>query len=359
MKSVAIVGANGYAGLELARLLLHHPQAKLAGVYGRSPEWQLAHDLPESKAAAIPYLPLDNLINTAHQFDTIFLATPASTSMQLAENLLAQNINVIDLSGAFRIPQQDFSQWYAEPHSATHLIEQAQYGLCPWWTEKENKNAIKLIANPGCFATCSLMALLPLFQANLIAADPIIIDAKSGISGAGRKVNLNLLFCEVNNDFYPYKIGQHQHTPEIIKYIKDYSQATIQPLLTTHVLPIKRGLLTSIYANISPNLQHHHADDVLQMITAAYANAYENYPLVKYQAIDKLSDEKTKTFTSLKYVTGSSRTHISYHIDNNKLILFSCIDNLLKGAASQAIENFNAINNWPLETGLLNWEGTL
>lgn len=359
MKTVAIIGANGYAGLALARLLLQHPHAELAGVYGRSPEWQLAHDLPESTASKIPYLPIDSLEKTAHQFDTIFLATPPSTSMSLAANLLAQNINVIDLSGAFRISEQEFSQWYTEPHTATHLITQAQYGLCPWWINKENKKEVKLIANPGCFATCSLMALLPLFQANLLATDSIIIDAKSGVSGAGRKVNLDLLFCEVNNDFYPYKIGKHQHTPEIKKYIETYSQVKIQPLLTTHILPIKRGLFTSIYANISTSLQGLQDDDVLKMITTAYDKAYQHYPLVKYQAINKLSSDKNKIFTSLKYVVGSTRTHISYYVDNHKLILFSSIDNLLKGAASQAIENFNAINNLPLETGLLHWEGTL
>lgn len=358
MKKVAIVGANGYAGLELARLLLRHPQVELAAVYGRSPDWQLAHDLPESKAVTIPYLPTESLPTTAAQFDTIFLATPASTSMQLAENLLMQNINVIDLSGAFRISAEEFTQWYAETHSAPHLIEQAQYGLSPWWTY-EKKKASKLIANPGCFATCSLMALIPLFQEKLIASDSIIIDAKSGISGAGRKVNMNLLFCEVNNDFYPYKIGQHQHTPEIIKYVNKYSKAKIQPLLTTHVLPIKRGLLTSIYANISPSLRQLSTEEMTQQITDAYANAYKDYPLVKFHAINKKTDEKNKIFTSLKYVSGSPRTHISYYVDNNKLILFSSLDNLLKGAASQAIENFNALNHWPLETGLLNWEGTL
>ncbi len=362
-QKTGIIGAHGYSGRELARLLLPHPHAELTAIFSRDPEWNVTHDLPEAKQHHIKHFPMEALSEQASSLDVVFLATPVEVSMALAPQLLEQGVTVIDLSGAFRLSSEDFARWYGLPHHAPALLHQAQYGLCPWWlntnSKKSKQEAGTLISNPGCYATCALMALLPLLSAGAIDAEHIIIDAKSGVSGAGRKATKNKLFCELSQDFYPYKVGQHQHAPEIARFCEAFSGKKSAPLLTTQLLPLKRGISMSIYAKLSPALKAQAHQTLPNALHQTYETAYQDYPLVKYSYLDADDYHSSQALLSLKHVVGSARTHITYQVQGDNVLIFASLDNLMKGAASQAIENLNAMLGVPIDTGLQHCEGLL
>ncbi len=367
-RKIAIIGAQGYVGRELARLLLQHPFAHLLRVFSRNPDWKLEDDLPESTASDVLSESFEQFEGMADQFDTVFLATPPEVSMKLVPQLLEHDLQVIDLSGAFRIKQaEQYEEWYGHRHIATEVLKRAQYGLSPWCSQplqksnniQETTKDISFIANPGCYASCILMALLPLLKSQLITENNIVIDAKSGASGAGRQAQETLLFCELEQDFYPYKVGRHQHTPEVVSYLKAFSDCDVTPTILTHLLPIQRGISISIYANVSESFAQLSHSEKKCKIKAAYDDAYIDYPLVRHQYLDTSSAKKEKQQLSLKSVIGSARTQITYACMNHKMIVVACIDNLMKGAASQAIENFNILNGLPVETGVLHQVGTL
>lgn len=349
-----IIGAQGYAGRELARLLLTHPQIQLAQVFSRNADWHLSHDLPEAASALVKHTlfpeVLSDLSNACQAMDIIFLATPHEVSLQCVPHLYDGKKIIVDLSGAFRLPVGVFEEWYQHTHSATDLLASAQFGLCPQQTD----NKSTLIANPGCYATAILMALLPLAQAGLVNDAHIIVDAKSGISGAGRSAKTELLFGEIDNNFFPYKIGAHQHTPEIENTIQQLANVKTQITLTTQVLPIQRGIAASLYIPLQGN-----KEEVIEQIKNAYQKAYGDYSLVRYAYLPDLNAKEKQLFLSLKNVIGTCRTHISYQIVNNYIVVFSMIDNLLKGAASQAIENANRLCKLPLTSGLEHCQGIL
>lgn len=272
-----------------------------------------------------------------HLTDVVFLATPAEVSLKLAPQVIAAGKKVVDLSGAFRLKHNDYKKWYGFDHHEKVLLEQAQYGLLPW-VGPSSRTA--LIANPGCYATAISMALIPLLKSELIDPDHIVIDAKSGATGAGKKAAENLLFTEVEAECLPYKVGRHQHEPEIVETIEAFTGKKIQPHMTTSLLPIRRGIIAGIYATLT-------AGKTIHDVEAAFTKAYEGYALVKHSAVAKNSQ-----LLSLKKVVGTAKVHITYEVVDQKLFVFSCIDNLMKGAASQAVENLNRINDWPVETGL-------
>jgi N-acetyl-gamma-glutamyl-phosphate reductase len=192
------------------------------------------------------------------------------------------------------------------------------------------------------------MAILPLFKAGIIDPRTLVIDAKSGATGAGRKASENLLFSEVEGECLPYRIGKHQHVPEIVRYVEKFAGASIDPVFATHLLPVRRGILASIYARTTKPVSN---DD----LATIYNEAYSNYPLVRHG----LATDQHRAQLTLKRVTGSARTEIRYLVDGDKLHVFSLIDNLLKGAASQAVENLNRLLDLPVSTGLEEFEGTL
>ncbi len=275
--------------------------------------------------------------------DVIFLATPAEVSLDLAPKILSQGKMVIDLSGAFRLKMNDYKKWYGFEHSEKTLLQKADYGLAPF----AGPSSAKLISNPGCYATAISMALIPLLKHNIIIEDGIVIDAKSGTSGAGKKAAENLLFTEVDGECLPYKVGRHQHLPEIQEAVKAFSGKELDAHFTTSLLPVRRGIIAGIYAKLSKGMT---AKDVEAALTKAYAE----YPLVAFSAV-----ERDPGLLQLKKVVGTPMTHISYAVEGQKLYLFSCIDNLLKGAASQAVENFNRITDQPLWMGLSHLEATI
>ncbi|MCB0367128.1 MAG: N-acetyl-gamma-glutamyl-phosphate reductase [Bdellovibrionales bacterium] len=313
MKKVAIVGWSGYSGLELAQLALRHPQMELAACFSRSQETQLNQLLPG--APLVPVFSNEELATRADGFDTVFFATPTEASLELIPQITSSEVRIIDLSGGFRC-QKD-----------------VVYGLQPF-----NPSKAQFIANPGCYVTSILMALVPLMRASLIEPSRIVIDAKSGSSGAGKSLRSDLLFCEVEGNCLPYKVAQHQHLPEILYYMDEFAGQAAKVLFTPHLMPFKRGIISSIYAQTKGSESD---------LTQVYSEAYKDYPLVSFQPLSDGAD-----LLALSKVVGTPRTHISYKVVDGDLYLFSCIDNLLKGAASQAIENWNVQNNLPPQYGL-------
>ena len=336
-KRAAIIGARGYSGLELARILLQHPGAELVACFAGEQSFSLEEFLPEAAAANVPILSMDALESQSKNLDFLFLATPAETSFEIARKVhaYAPNVKVIDLSGAFRLDATG-----AKAHYGLELGDsKAHYGLSPF-----NEIASNLTANPGCFATSILMALIPLLREGVVRSENIVIDSKSGATGAGKKAAERLLFTEVADECLPYRIGKHQHLPEIIRWAKAFSGKEINPFFTTHLLPIRRGIISGLYLELQ-------SGKTVEHVHAAYEKAFAHYPLVKFGSSENL--------LKLKKVCGSGRTHIQFQAVGNKLYVFSLIDNLLKGAASQAVENFNLQSGYPVETGLFQLEGIL
>lgn len=358
---VAIVGANGLSGRVLARLLLQHPRAQLVGCLARNLQWTLKDDLPEASAQNVPTWSLPEFqagtVVLPVPVHSVFLATPPEVSMELAPLFLKAGIEVIDLSGAFRLPQSVFEQWYQHPHTAATELQLATYGLMPWSSTRIKESpAPALISNAGCYASSILMALIPLLQKHLLDPNSVVIDAKSGTSGAGLKAKENLLFTEVDEDSLPYKVGTHQHLPEIIHHLQKFTGQLIDPHFSTTLIPLRRGINASIYAHfLEKNLEQ---EQLLELIRNAFDDAYRGYPLVKHGPLG-LSAKGDNQLLSLRKVAGSCRTHISYNVVGHKLYLFSTVDNLLKGAASGALENWNALQGFPLDLGLMNHEGLL
>lgn len=314
--SVGIIGARGYSGLELAKLLLRHPLVDLECAFATR-AFSLVDEIFTPSAAQVTCLTDDRILD--HLSEVMFLATPGEVSAELAPKILAHGKRVIDLSGAFRLDGP-----------------QAEYGLVPYCGP--DSASASIVANPGCYATAIQLALIPLLKRGLIEAEGLVIDAKSGTSGGGRKAAENLLLAEVMGECLPYRVGQHQHLPEIQKYVEKYSGVKIQPHFTTHLLPSKQGLIASIYAT---------AKTVeLKEIEAAYSAEYANYPLVRH-------GRDYSRLARIGAVVGTPFTHISYELVGHKLYVFSVLDNLWKGAASQAVENLNRLLDLPLTYSLL------
>lgn len=357
--SVAIVGARGYSGLELARILLRHPAFQLAAVSANSP-FELYDEVVEPAAREVPFVPLEQLLQLS-SIHAVFLATPAETSLELAPKFLARGAHVIDLSGAFRLKRGGpaaYKKWYGMQHEREDLLAMAEYGLRPWSTAssatQEHKGP-RLISNPGCYATACLMALIPLIRLGLLEPSQIVIDAKSGTTGGGRKASEDLLFSEVADDCRPYKVGSHQHTPEIVEGLEAFAgpfndgTSKFAPAFTTHLLPVRRGIIASIYAGFSASHSGQTDNELECAVAGAFAEFYSGYPLVR---VGRIGEKATKQLLSLRSVTGTPYTNLAYTVKDGRLYLFSLLDNLLKGAASQAVENLNIINQLPVETGL-------
>jgi len=347
--SIGIVGARGYSGLDLARLVLRHPHARLTACFAsEANDFNLSDHLFEEGAAKIPTYPMSDLATIGAKCQVIFLATPAEVSMKLAPEILKMGVHVIDLSGAFRLPAALYPQWYGFTHEAETELKKAEYGLVPFSKPFSNREA-SLISNPGCYVTSVLMGLLPLLKAQVIEPETIVIDAKSGTTGGGKKPSETLLFTEVDGECIPYKIGRHQHFPEICHYANVFSDTKIDPIFSTSLIPVRRGIIAGIYARLVYGQTE-------KDVTQTFQKVYENYPLVKFAPLGKKTSAQT---LQLKKVVGSARTHIFYQVTGNKLYLYSLIDNLMKGAASQAIENMNRLFDFKSETGLQTQEGTL
>lgn len=331
--TVSVVGARGYSGLELSRLLLSHPRVKFTHAFATK-AFSLSDELLDARFDTVKCLGDAELFENLT--DIVFLATPADVSHELAPRILMHGKRVIDLSGAFRLKKTDPTPWYGFGAASKEIQDATEYGLVP--VTGAFKATTKLVSNPGCYATAIALALIPLLKYGLIEASSIVIDAKSGTTGAGRKAAENLLFSEVAGDCRPYRVGKHQHTPEIQEAVMAAAGVAIDPHFVTHLLSVPRGITAGIFAKTTAKS--------VDAIADAYNKDYGSYQLLKHgPAASKLA--------SLNAVVGTPFTHLSYELVGDKLYLFSCIDNLMKGAASQAVENLNRMLDVPVHMSLL------
>ena len=361
----AVLGARGYSGAELARLLLRHPQAELKGLFATQ-AFSSQELLPELGAAAAAKLPgramadfESELASAKPGFDTVFLATPAEVSLEWAPKLLKKGIRVIDVSGAFRLKGASeadskalYSKWYSFNHTESGLVQEADYGLVPF---AKGAPTSGLVSNPGCYATATALAMIPLYKDGLIRLDTVSIDAKSGTTGAGKKAEERLLHAEVDGGCLPYRIGRHQHEPEIAEAVARFGlgdakqKSDVSFSFVPHLLPVRRGIIVSLHARLKPGVTENH-------VSKSFEDVYGAYPLARLAA---LSEKGADRELSLRRVVGSARTSMAWHVRGDQVIVFALIDNLMKGAASQAVENFNRFLGLKPETALTEREGVL
>jgi len=337
---IAIIGASGYTGIELIRLLLNHPYVEIKFLIGNNSvnldSNQLFshfynHNLPEIKK-------LDQV--NFQEIDLIFGCLPHTVSQLIFKNILQdrnnQHLKIIDLSADFRLENpSEYQHWYANQHQAIDLQKQAVYGL-----SEINRNKIKnarLIANPGCYPTSALLPLIPLLKNRLISRDNIIIDSKSSASGAGRSLKINNLFCEINNSVKAYGIGKHRHIGEIQQELSKASNHKIIIDFTPHLLPVNRGIISTIYTKLEKNFS---IQDLKNCLTTTYDHEY----FVKIASHE----------ISLSDVAGTNFCLISLNNGNNpnSAIITCVIDNLCKGASGQAVQNMNIIFDFDEKLGL-------
>ncbi len=338
MVRVAIVGATGYTGLELLRLLSGHPQASVTVATSRKEAGKGLDELFPflERYGSLTLTPPDP-VEIAQAADVAFLCVPHGAAAKLAQELLNQGLRVIDLSADFRLKDlKVYEDWYV-PHPAPALLGEAVYGLPEVYAPQIMK--ARLVANPGCYPTASLLPLIPLLKAGLIETQGIIIDAKSGVSGAGRSAKLPLIYCEVNEGFRAYNVGKHRHTPEIEQELSLAAGQNLTVNFTTHLVPMNRGILATIYAQpragVSP-------EELRQTLEDFYAEK----PFVRVLPEGVLPNTA--------HVKGTNRCDIGLVFDprTGRLILLSAIDNLVKGASGQAIQNLNLLAGLPEDLGL-------
>ncbi len=330
-----VIGATGYTGVELLRLLAHHPHAALHAVTSRGDAGASISDrFPWLRGATdLKYvLPDSELVR---ECDVVFFATPNGTAMTQAPDLLRRGIRVVDLSADFRLRDpQEWQQWYGLPHAAADLLPEAAYGLPEVF--RDQIRGARLVANPGCYPTAVILGFMPLLRARL--ADPVslIADAKSGVSGAGRKAELGILFGEMGESFKAYGVPGHRHLPEICQILGSLAASPVELTFVPHLVPMVRGIHATLYAELTAPVE-------LQSIFEA---AYANEPFV--DVLPPGAHPETRT------VRGSNMCRIAVHRpgQGSRAVILSVIDNLVKGAAGQALQNMNLMFSLPETTGL-------
>ena len=336
---VAIAGATGYTGEELIRLLLHHPQVQLTHLAG-SAKWERPSPVSVVYPRFAPQLDLSiealDLGRFTAACDAAFLALPHGAAMEAAHHLLAAGKRVIDLSGDFRLRDPAlYPRWYKFTHTHPELLAgPAIYGLTEFHADEIR--AAKLVANPGCYATSILLAVLPLFKARLVEDGRFIVDAKSGFSGAGRKPEHSLDAPEIKENLRPYKVNEHQHMPEVLQELERAAGQRADMVFTPQVIPATRGLISMIYLRVTD----------AGAVEAAYRTAYRAAPFVRIRpgVLPQLRDVVETNFCDIGFVHDPRTGYLT---------VASAIDNLTKGAAGQAIQNLNVMYGWPETTGLL------
>ena len=342
-KKVAIVGASGYSGEVLVQLLLNHPHAELVAVTSRQNAGQtLAQVFPKfashPKSKTLRFVE-PNAEVLAKQADVVFLALPHGVAAEYAIPLLNAGCVVIDLSADFRLKSADiYREFYAHDHPAPELLKKAVYGL-PEFYRAEIKKSL-LIASPGCYPTSILLPVIPLLKAGLIQPAGIIADSLSGVSGAGRKAEVDYLFCECNESVRPYGVPKHRHLSEIEEQLSFAAGTKVTIQFTPHLIPVNRGILTTLYLNPT-NLAN------AETIAACYAQAYATEPFVRLLEGKALPDTKN--------VVGTNVCEIAWRLDprTGRLIVMSAEDNVVKGASGQAVQSLNILSGWPETAGLV------
>ncbi len=340
MIRVGIIGSTGYAGNELVRLLLGHKEAQIVWYGSRSYIDQKYADVYRNMFKMVDAVCLDdNMEELANQVDVIFTATPQGLCASLVNDEILSKVKIIDLSADFRLKDVSiYEEWYKIEHKSPQYIEEAVYGLCE--INREDIKGKRLVANPGCYTTCSILTLYPMVKEGIIDPASIIIDAKSGTSGAGRGAKVANLFCEVNESMKAYGVGNHRHTPEIEEQLGYACGQDVKLIFTPHLVPMNRGILATAYGNLTREVTY-------EEIKAIYDKYYGNETFIR--VLDKDVCPETR------WVEGSNFVDINFKIEprTNRLIMMGAIDNLVKGAAGQAVQNMNIIFGLPENEGLM------
>lgn len=335
----AVIGGSGYGAIELTRLIQKHPFLELGTVVSHSQAGQEFSEVyPHLSGKTELQLEKFNPEHIAENNEMVFLATPSGVSSKLIPQLTRQGLKTVDLSGDLRLRSGDeYESWYKHAPAEPALLQSAVYGLSEIYSQ-EIKQA-NLIANPGCYPTASLLGLMPLVKTSFIDFENIIIDAKSGVSGAGRGLSLSSHYAETNENFRAYKIGVHQHIPEMEQILQDQSGKDVLVTFTPHLVPMTRGMMVTLYLKLTEPLS---TTEVIEI----YHNYYRNKPFVRIRP--------EGTIPATKEVLGSNYCDIGLHVDSRtqRLTVVSVIDNLVKGASGQAIQNANLMNGWDETAGL-------
>jgi len=339
MLKVAVVGATGYTGRELVQILVGHPRVQLCCLTSESSAG-LRFDQVYPQFRSLVELTLGRLAEPGALAgcDFIFSALPHGLSMATVPTLLATGKPVVDLSGDFRLKDGElYRQWYGYDHECRELLQESVYGLPEYHREAIRKATF--IANPGCYPTSVLLPLGPLLREGVIDPDEVIVDAKSGVSGAGRQAKLPFHFPECTENFKAYKVAEHQHTPEIEQELAAVCGRPLRVAFTAHLVPMVRGILSTIYLRAAAGIDE-------KDLWAIYERHFAAEPFIRLLRPPELPETK--------FVSGSNFCDISLRLDQRtgRLIVISAIDNLVKGAAGQAVQNMNIMLGWPEETGL-------
>jgi N-acetyl-gamma-glutamyl-phosphate reductase len=339
MHKVAVVGASGYTGIELLRLLSQHPEVELTTVTSRQYAGQAVAEVFPSLAESVD-LSFEDVDppTLASKADIIFTAVPHQTAMEMIPGLLVAGSRVVDLSADFRISDAKvYEEWYQE-HTATDLLDEAVYGLPELY--RDQVPGARLIANPGCYPTSVALALAPLLEKGLIEHSTLVVDSKSGTSGAGRAAKVGTLFCEVNEGFKAYSLPRHRHTPEIEQTLSGLAGEDVTISFTPHLLPVNRGILSTCYASLQ-NIKS------AEEMHALYKEYYSGETFVRVLPEGQ--------FPNISQVTGSNFCDLGVTVDERtgRVIALAAIDNLVKGAAGQAIQNMNLMLAIDEQTGLM------
>lgn len=328
MIRAGIIGSTGYAGQELVRLLLGHREVEIVWYGSKSYIDTKYYQVYQNMFRIVEDTCLDdNVKELANSVDVIFTATPQGLCASLVNTDILDKVKIIDLSADFRIKDVSvYEQWYGIIHQNPKLIEEAVYGLCE--INREDIKKSRLIANPGCYTTCSILSIYPLVKEGLIDLKTIIVDAKSGTSGAGRSAKTANLFCEVNENIKAYSVASHRHTPEIEEQLSYAAGQEILINFTPHLVPMNRGILVTAYANLLKDVTE-------DRVISAYQKYYKDEPFIRL--LDRGSTPETR------WVEGSNYVDIGFKIDTrtNRIIMMGALDNLVKGAAGQAVQNMN------------------
>ena len=339
MIKVGIIGATGYAGGELVRILMGHKQAEIKWYGSRSYIDKKYSDVYQNMFQIVDAVCMDdNMKVLADEVDVIFTATPQGLCASLVDEEILGKTKIIDLSADFRIKDVNtYEKWYGIEHKSPQFIEEAVYGLCE--INREDVKKARLVANPGCYPTCSILSIYPLAKEGLIDMSTIIIDAKSGTSGAGRSAKVDNLYCEVNENIKAYGVASHRHTPEIEEQLGYAAQENVVLNFTPHLVPMNRGILITAYASLKKKVTY-------EEVKAIYDQYYEQEKFVR--VLEKDICPQTK------WVEGSNYVDVNFKIDErtNRIIMMGAMDNLVKGAAGQAVQNMNLMFGIPETMGL-------
>lgn len=340
MIKAGIIGATGYAGGELVRLLQGHKNVEIKWYGSRSYIDKKYYEVYQNMFEIVDDTCLDdNMEALAEQVDVIFTATPQGLCASMVNEEILSKVKIIDLSADFRIKDvKVYEEWYKIHHPSPEFIGEAVYGLCEINREKVKK--ARLVANPGCYTTCSILTCYPLVKEGLIDPDTLIIDAKSGTSGAGRGAKIDNLFCEVNENMKAYGVANHRHTPEIEEQLGYAAGHEILLNFTPHLVPMNRGILATAYAKLTKEVTY-------EEVKAVYDKYYKNEKFVRVLEKDM--------YPQTKWVEGSNYVDVNFKIDprTHRIIMMGAIDNLVKGAAGQAVQNMNLMFGFGEAEGLM------